>query len=278
MINSKTLFQQLLNNITLAETADEIKSILHSVFEMEFGFNSTDIIAEKQLPVGSDERLNEIIKRINTNEPVQYILEEAHFFGRTFLVNRNVLIPRPETELIISIAKEFQFITPQILDIGTGSGCLAVSLALEIPSAQVYAIDISEKALAVANENAIRLLVRVTFFQLDILNEFPEQQDFDLIVSNPPYVMENEKMTMNSNVLDFEPAQALFVPDHDPLIFYREIAKKGRRLLKTGGKVVVEINEKFGKEVKELFEHTGYSATVVTDLNGKDRIVSAQLI
>lgn len=278
MINSKTLFQQLLNNITLTETADEIKSILHSVFEMEFGFNSTDIIAEKQLPVGSDERLNEIIKRINTNEPVQYILEEAHFFGRTFLVNRNVLIPRPETELIISIAKEFQFITPQILDIGTGSGCLAVSLALEIPSAQVYAIDISEKALAVANENAIRLLVRVTFFQLDILNEFPEQQDFDLIVSNPPYVMENEKMTMNSNVLDFEPAQALFVPDHDPLIFYREIAKKGRRLLKTGGKVVVEINEKFGKEVKELFEHTGYSATVVTDLNGKDRIVSAQLI
>ncbi len=278
MINSKTLFHQLLNNITLSETADEIKSILHSVFEKEFGFNSTDIIAEKQLLAGSDERLNEIIKRINANEPVQYILEEAYFFGRTFLVNRNVLIPRPETELIISIAKEFQFITPQILDIGTGSGCLAVSLALEIPSAQVYAIDISEKALAVANENAIRLLARVTFFQLDILNESPAQQDFDLIVSNPPYVMENEKMTMNSNVLDFEPAQALFVPDHDPLIFYREIANKGRQLLKIGGRVVVEINEKFGKEVKELFEHTGYSTTVVTDLNGKDRIVSAQLI
>lgn len=278
MINSKTLFHQLLNNITLSETADEIKSILHSVFEKEFGFNSTDIIAEKQLLAGSDERLNEIIKRINANEPVQYILEEAYFFGRTFLVNRNVLIPRPETELIISIAKEFQFITPQILDIGTGSGCLAVSLALEIPSAQVYAIDISEKALAVANENAIRLLARVTFFQLDILNESPAQQDFDLIVSNPPYVMENEKMTMNSNVLDFEPAQALFVPDHDPLIFYREIAKKGRQLLKTGGRVVVEINEKFGKEVKKLFEQTGYSTTVVTDLNGKDRIVSAQLI
>lgn len=278
MINSKTLFHQLLNNITLSETADEIKSILHSVFEKEFGFNSTDIIAEKQLLAGSDERLNEIIKRINANEPVQYILEEAYFFGRTFLVNRNVLIPRPETELIISIAKEFQFITPQILDIGTGSGCLAVSLALEFPSAQVYAIDISEKALAVANENAIRLLARVTFFQLDILNESPAQQDFDLIVSNPPYVMENEKMTMNSNVLDFEPAQALFVPDHDPLIFYREIANKGRQLLKIGGRVVVEINEKFGKEVKELFEHTGYSTTVVTDLNGKDRIVSAQLI
>lgn len=278
MINSKTLFQQLLNNITLTESADEIKSILHSVFEKEFGFNSTDIIAEKQLPVGSHERLNEIIKRINTNEPVQYILEEAHFFGRMFLVNRNVLIPRPETELIISIAKEFQFIAPQILDIGTGSGCLAVSLALEIPSAQVYAIDISEKALAVAHENSIQLLARVAFFQVDILNEFPVQQDFDLIVSNPPYVMENEKKIMNSNVLDFEPAQALFVPDHDPLIFYREIAKKGRQLLKTGGKVVVEINEKFGKEVKELFEHTGYSATVVTDLNGKDRIVSAQLI
>lgn len=278
MINSKTLFHQLLNNITLSETADEIKSILHSVFEKEFGFNSTDIIAEKQLLAGSDERLNEIIKRINANEPVQYILEEAYFFGRTFLVNRNVLIPRPETELIISIAKEFQFITPQILDIGTGSGCLAVSLALEIPSAQVYAIDISEKALAVANENAIRLLARVTFFQLDILNESPAQQDFDLIVSNPPYVMENEKMTMNSNVLDFEPAQALFVPDHDPLIFYREIANKGRQLLKIGGRVVVEINEKFGKEVKKLFEQTGYSTTVVTDLNGKDRIVSAQLI
>lgn len=278
MINSKTLFHQLLNNITLSETADEIKSILHSVFEKEFGFNSTDIIAEKQLLAKSDERLNEIIKRINANEPVQYILEEAYFFGRTFLVNRNVLIPRPETELIISIAKEFQFITPQILDIGTGSGCLAVSLALEFPSAQVYAIDISEKALAVANENAIRLLARVTFFQLDILNESPAQQDFDLIVSNPPYVMENEKMTMNSNVLDFEPAQALFVPDHDPLIFYREIAKKGRQLLKIGGRVVVEINEKFGKEVKKLFEHTGYSTTVVTDLNGKDRIVSAQLI
>lgn len=278
MPNSKTLFQQLQSKITLPESEDEIKSILHLVFEKEFGFNSTDILAEKQLPIGSDGRLNEIIRRINTNEPVQYILEEAHFFGRTFLVNKNVLIPRPETELIILIAKEFQFSTPQILDIGTGSGCLAVSLALEIPSAQVYAIDINEKALAVANENAIRLLARITFFQLDILNEFPAQRDFNLIVSNPPYVMQSEKQTMNSNVLDFEPAQALFVPNHDPLIFYREIAKKGTQLLKTGGKVVVEINEKFGKEVKELFENTGYSATVVTDLNGKDRIVSAQLI
>ena len=154
MTNAKTLFQQLQKEIVLPEEPKEISSMLYLLFEKEFGFSRTDIMAEKEITEVPHERLKETIHRINQNEPIQYILGQANFGGRTFLVNRSVLIPRPETEMIVRLAKEERHEAPRILDIGTGSGCLAISIALDIPTSHVTAVDISEAALTVAKENA----------------------------------------------------------------------------------------------------------------------------
>jgi release factor glutamine methyltransferase len=148
---------------------------------------------------------------------------------------------------------------------------------LEIPTSNVTAVDISEDALTVAKENAVRLGAHVTFQQLDFLNQSLTLKNVDLLVSNPPYIMEKEKITMRANVLNYEPSLALFVPDHNPLLFYKEIAKKGKQLLRPGGKIIVEINEKFGNEVKALFEQKFYKTSIMADINGKDRVVMAQL-
>jgi release factor glutamine methyltransferase len=168
--------------------------------------------------------------------------------------------------------------TPTILDIGTGTGCIAITLALEIPASEVYGIDISDDALTIAQQNAQNLKAKVHFSKWDILSDEVLNQKFDIIVSNPPYITEAEKRAMKSNVLDFEPHLALFVTDEDPLIFYRAIAKKGRSLLKPGGKVHVEINEQFGSNVSDLFRLEGYSdIQIKKDLDTKDRIVTATL-
>lgn len=277
MTNSKRLFHELQEKIVLeAENLDEIKAVLHLVFEKEFGLTATDILAEKTILNIDTEKLNKIIERLNRHEPIQYILEEAYFFGRKFNVNDSVLIPRPETEMVVSTAKKMASHAARILDIGTGSGCIAISLKLEIPTAHVYARDVSENALAVAKENALRLNAHVNFIQSDILNEMPSIAKLDLIVSNPPYITESEKKAMQKNVLDFEPALALFVPDHDPLSFYKAIVKKGYPLLNSKGKIIVEINERFGKEVARVFAENGYEEIkIIEDLNGKDRIVCA---
>jgi release factor glutamine methyltransferase len=277
MMNAKTLFQHLQKEIALPEDPQEISSMLYLLFEKEFGLSRTDIMAEKEVTEVPHERLKAMIQRINQNEPIQYILEEERFAGRTFLVNHSVLIPRPETEMIVRLVKEERHEAPRILDIGTGSGCIAISIALDIPTAHVTAIDISDAALNVAKENALRLGAFVTFEQMDFLNQSPSLKNLDLIVSNPPYILQKERVSMQANVLSYEPALALFVPDHNPLLFYKEIAKKGKQLLRPGGKIIVEINEKFGQEVKQLFEQKFYRASIFTDINGKDRVVVAQL-
>jgi release factor glutamine methyltransferase len=277
MINSKTLFHQLQKQISINEDREEIKSILYLLFEKEFGLGRTEILAEKEIE-GDDRRFEKIIQRINNHEPIQYILGEADFFGRRLKVNSSVLIPRPETELLVRLVKEEKLDSPTILDIGTGSGCIAVSLALEIPTATVHALDISENALSVAKENALRLNANIGFIQLDILNHLPFLKNLDVIVSNPPYVIEEEKEAMNKNVLGFEPHLALFVTDHNPLQFYQVIAEKSKKLLKTNGKIFVEINHQFGKEVSELFRYHGFEFTeIIKDMEGKDRVVKAIL-
>jgi release factor glutamine methyltransferase len=277
MINSKTLFQQLTQQIHLAEDPDEIKSIVYLLFEKEFGLRRTDVMAEKEIPFIDQERVSTLLQRINSEEPIQYILEEAEFYSRRFYVNSSVLIPRPETELIIQLAKAEKVLPSSILDIGTGSGCLAITLALEIPKCRVYGLDISEKALAVARTNSELLKADVHFLYCDILTQTPDLSSLDLIVSNPPYVMEKERIQMSRNVVAFEPALALFVPDSNPLLFYYAIAQKGKKMLRPKGIVLVEINETLGEETSHLFQQVGYNTEIVTDINGKDRVLRAEL-
>jgi release factor glutamine methyltransferase len=273
MINSKTLFHQLQKKITLNEEEGEIKSMLYLLFEKEFGLSRTEILTEKKIESIDETQLERHIARINNHEPIQYILGEADFLGRKFQVNPSVLIPRPETELLIQLIKEEKLNEPTILDIGTGSGCIAISLALEIPTATVNALDISEEALSIAKENAKRLNTSVNFLQHDILNQTPLLTNLDVIVSNPPYVTEKEKGAMNKNVLNHEPHLALFVPDNDPLKFYKVSAEKSLSLLKPQGKIFVEINQQFGKEVAAIFSGFGYRTEIIKDMEGKDRVV-----
>jgi release factor glutamine methyltransferase len=218
--------------------------------------------------------IEETIQRLNQNEPIQYILGEAWFRDRPFVVNKNVLIPRPETEEIIDLIKA---VNPKtILDLGTGSGCIPISLALEIPNAQVYAIDISEGALQVATQNKANLKANVNFKKGDILNFVSpfEEQKFDVIVSNPPYVKNDEKTEMRANVLAFEPHLALFVENEDPLLFYRHIAQIGLKYLNENGFIVVEINSYLGKETKACFESYGYlKVELIQDFLGRDRFI-----
>jgi release factor glutamine methyltransferase len=276
MNNSKTLFQDFLSQITLNEDKAEIISMAHLVFDRVLGISKFDLLSQKQTQATANEleKLSDIVKRINQHEPIQYILGEADFFGRRFKVNTSVLIPRPETEELVREVKKFSHAAAAILDIGTGSGCIPITLALEISGSQVSATDISDKALMVANENAKNLGAAVPFVQHNILTEEIPFRYLDIVVSNPPYIALSEKENMASNVKDFEPHLALFVPENDPLIFYKAITAKAQVALKPGGVLCVEINERFGDKVKELFQDEGFSeVTVIRDLSGKERIV-----
>jgi release factor glutamine methyltransferase len=279
MKNSKEIFRGLRQQITLKDEEEEIQSILYLAIENILHLSRTEIISEKLIPIdaGQQNKLAEIVSRLNQEEPIQYILEEAHFFGRKFKVTPAVLIPRQETELLVEEAlKEINPYTPgTILDIGTGSGCIGITLAKELGGKKIIAVDISESALKVAKENAIQLDAALEFQQVNILTKFPYQK-LEMIVSNPPYVAFSEKLAMKKNVLEYEPHLALFVSDHNALIFYNVIAEKAFDALQPNGKAVVEINEKFGKEVSAVFNRAGFKKVqVIKDLRGKDRIVSA---
>jgi len=280
MKNSKEIFRDLRQQITLKEDHDEIQSILYLIIENVLGLSRADIIAEKPVSLSDREqkKMSDVISRINAQEPVQYILGITYFYGRKFKVSPAVLIPRPETELLIDeVLKETNPFTPgTILDIGTGSGCIAITLAKELPAKRILTIDVSEDALRIANENAQQLNAAVEFHRTNALTEnFPIQQ-IEILVSNPPYVSLSEKKSMKENVLNYEPHLALFVRDNDPLVFYKMIARKGYEALTDYGKVFVEINERFGEEVSSLFSDVGFkNIRIVKDLQGKSRIVTA---
>ncbi|MCW5912039.1 MAG: peptide chain release factor N(5)-glutamine methyltransferase [Cyclobacteriaceae bacterium] len=274
MTNSKELFHDLVSRITLPEDVPEIQSMVYLLLEKAWGITRTDILAEKKIPLAWAE-VEPYVRRINVHEPIQYILGEAEFFGRTFRVNRSVLIPRPETELlvheIINHAKTLAR-TLDILDIGTGSGCIAISLALEV-LCMVHGVDINPDALKVAGENASRLSAPVKLSQLDILKE-PITERFDLVVSNPPYISQQERQNMKPNVLNYEPHIALFPVGEDAFLFYRVIARQAQQALKPGGSLWFEINEHYGKEISEIMNVNGFeNVIVVKDWNGKDRVV-----
>lgn len=218
------------------------------------------------------------IKRLVQNEPVQYVVGYTYFLDYKLEVSPAVLIPRQETEELVSliIKKEKDFKGLKILDIGTGSGCIPIALSLELDCQEITGIDISDAALDIARSNSIINKAKVNFLNLDILNQEIPNEKLDIIVSNPPYVLESDKKQMDKNVLNFEPALALFVPDYHPLKFYEKIAKKGLTALTQGGRLYFEIHEKYGQEVKSLMELLGYMQVKVHQdvFLSKDRIVS----
>jgi release factor glutamine methyltransferase len=278
MMNSKLLFNEFVKEITLPESKDELESIGYAVLEDLFGLSVTNIFSEKQVDFSSDkkERLNDILQRINAHEPIQYILGKAQFYGRYFHVNSSVLIPRPETEEVIREVLSVYSSDAQIkiLDIGTGSGCIPITLSLELKKANVYALDISDEALKTAQQNNVDLHAGVSFIQLDILKLDLPFQDLDVIVSNPPYITLKEKDEMSKNVLAHEPHLALFVPDNDPLIFHKIIVAQANKSLKNNGLLCVEINANYGDDVADLFQKFGFrNIKIVKDLSGKNRIV-----
>ena len=225
-----------------------------------------------------EKELETILARLCNFEPIQYILGEARFLGRTFRVTPGVLIPRPETEELVEMMLKELSPVSRVLDVGTGSGCIAISLAKELPESQVTAWDVSGEALSIAAANSKALQASVRFEQRDVLTYEPCVADcYDVIVSNPPYVTEAEKQEMEHNVLDWEPSLALFVPDTDPLRFYRRIAVLGLEMLTSGGKLYFEINRAFGKDTVAMLCETGYRAVrLQKDISHNDRFVIAE--
>ncbi|UXX80777.1 peptide chain release factor N(5)-glutamine methyltransferase [Reichenbachiella carrageenanivorans] len=278
----KNTFQKTIEVLSPELGLQESEALAYLTLEKIYNLSKTDLIVNRPYVSNGHQtnKYNQLIKRLLSHEPIQYILNEAEFYGFQFYVNGHVLIPRQETELLIQIIENFRpWRRPKMADIGTGSGCIACTLALTIEGAELNGYDVSPEALKVAQQNAKRLGARAAFEVLDILNQDIPLQNLDLVVSNPPYVMEEEKQQMNKNVLDFEPSLALFVSNHDPLIFYNTIAQKAKSALKKGGALFFEINEQFGKETLFLLERMGYGdPKLYQDLNGKDRFASGILI
>lgn len=245
-----------------------------------FGFSTLELYGGKDKEISGKrlDVLNEMIARLKKNEPIQYVIGAEVFCGWTFEVNENVLIPRPETqELVRWIEADWKSDAPcRILDVGTGSGCIAISLSKLLEGAEVEAWDISEGALRVARRNADRNEAQVFFRRVDVLKACTEDCRYDVIVSNPPYITESEKQDMDANVLDWEPHTALFVPDTDPLLFYRRIAELGVSMLKEGGALYFEINRAYGEETVRMLEGLGYKQIELRKDNwGNDRMIKA---
>jgi len=273
MTNSKVFFKQVVEQLQAIEP-DEAEAIAALMIEKKYGLTRGQAMQGREVDAHIED-LRDWITRVNAHEPVHYVLGEQFFLGRPYTVTPAVLIPRPETEeLVEHLIRHFAGQAPKVLDVGTGSGCIAISLALALPRATVHATDVSEQALAVASENAHALQAKVQFHSHDILQQEPPINNLDLLVSNPPYIGQQEAHTLHKNVLEYEPHTALFAPGNDPLVFYKSLAKAGVRNLKRGGMLAVEINERYGAEVKTIFEtHSLQAVEVVKDITGKDRFV-----
>jgi len=259
---------------------EEVNSFFNILIEHYLNFTRLELALnpKKELTPKENQIFNEILGRLQQHEPIQYILGETEFFGLKFQVDNNVLIPRPETEELVSwvlsdLAEKESNLPLNILDIGTGSGCIAISLAKNFPNAKLSALDISINALEVASKNAEMNKVTVQFKNDDILNLNTPLGTYDIIVSNPPYVRDLEKKEMNRNVLENEPEQALYVRDTDPLIFYKQITKLANESLGKGGVLYFEINQYLAKETEQLMKEFGFKTTVKQDIFANFRMI-----
>jgi len=269
----------LLSELSELYSEKESETISDIIISKIYKINRTEYLLSKD-EIISDSKKRELVYRfcsdLKTGKPLQYVTGETLFYNCIIRVNKGVLIPRPETEELADlIVKENRGFEGRITDVGTGSGCIAIALAANIPLAKVTATDISAVAIKTAVNNALLNKVRVSFIKADIFNAVPPAiLNTDILVSNPPYVLYSEKQFMKKNVLNFEPSRALFVPDNDPLKFYRGILLSADQILNPGGTVYFEINERMGRQVHDLFElHRYYPIKVIKDINGKDRIV-----
>lgn len=259
----------------------EIESLIALIFEKVKGYSRTQLLLsrDEQLSEPESREIETIVSRLKNQEPIQYILGQTEFYGLPFYTLPGVLIPRPETEELVQwIIIENHLPAPALLDIGTGSGCIPVALKKNIPRARALACDISSLCLQTVRRNAELNKVQISVIEYDILNNLPPV-DFpllDIVVSNPPYVRESEKLLMEKNVLDYEPELALFVPDDNPLLFYRRIADFSLVHLVPQGKLYFEINEAFGKETVAMLQQKGYvNIELRKDINGRDRMIRA---
>ncbi len=260
----------------------EARAIMYAVLDVRFGMSRADVLcgAVERMTADGRAELDRIMCRLEQAEPLQYVLGETMFCGRRFKVRPGVLIPRPETEELCALitAENKDMTGLKVLDVGTGSGCIAVTLAADMPRSAVSAWDISPEALAVARENAALNGVSVTIKEQDILAVEPSAGAWDVIVSNPPYIRMKEREAMNRNVLDYEPHTALFVPDADPLLFYRAISRYAAVSLRPGGRLYFEVNEAFARETAQLMSSFGFKDVAIkTDVYGKERIVYGAL-
>ena len=268
--------EALHGSYTDAEALSLAKMLLVEVF----GFSTLELYGGKDRGFSEKEQelLSDIVCRLQNHEPIQYIIGRETFMGLVFNVNENVLIPRPETQELVNWILEDHRSDEgcKILDIGTGSGCIPVSLAHFMSGAEVEAWDISDGALDVARRNANQNEVKVLFRKQNVFEALPSESFYDVIVSNPPYITEKEKVDMEANVLDWEPSIALFVPDTDPLLFYRKIAELGLDMLVAGGALYFEINRAYGEMMRTMLEDMGYNNVELRkDMFGNDRMIKA---
>lgn len=279
----ETIFVQSLNRLYDENESRSLASIaIQEICHLNYG----QLVMNKHTPLSSEQhtQILHILEELKTGIPLQYILQIADFYGHRFIVKPGVLIPRPETEELVDwIIKEIRSNTLSklnLVDIGTGTGCIPISIKIKHPESNITGIDISEVALAVAKENAVSLHADVQFIKGDILNDgmMFNPHSFDVIVSNPPYIKLSEKSSMHANVIHNEPHIALFVPDEDPLLFYRRIILFSQKYLKPTGLLFFEINEHLGMETLQLLKQYSLQAELRKDISGKDRMIKARMI
>ena len=265
-------------DLEAAVGADEAKAIADAILQDVKGYTAVDLAlyGHRELLAETEERMRAIAKRVKDGEPLQYAIGKAYFHGRMYGVDTSTLIPRPETsQLVDMVADDYRNSRDaRLLDIGTGSGCIAISLALDIRYSQVTAIDISPGALQMAESNAKALSAKVRFMQADALNLQTSplrNATYDAIVSNPPYVLASERKSMDKRVTDYEPPTALFVPDSDPLIFYRAIAQYAQYALSDGGKLYFEINPLCADDLRKMLARTFDRVDIIKDYKGNNR-------
>jgi len=279
-LNTMT-YRDFWHNLAVICDEHEAQSMARWVYERRFGLTFADICAGKDALLTADEQQDaaDMLGRLLKKEPVQYVLGEADFCDRTFHVERGVLIPRPETAQLTRtiIADNERKEGLHVLDVGTGSGCIAITLALELHKADVTAFDISPEALTIAQGNAEKLGAKVRFEECDILSEKPEEATLDIIVSNPPYICEKERNSMEANVLGYEPELALFVDNASPLLFYHAISRYAATALRPDGVLYYEVNPEYAQQVADDARQAGLSQVEIsTDLFGKQRFIKAK--